>query len=96
MSAGFITRNEQGVILVDMSKQLSQALGKVTTNKSNGTQTVDIPGDKTPFYIIAPLENSQRTQGKSPGVTLTRTSISWNYNFASGFALNCDIYYGYY
>ncbi|QZI72929.1 hypothetical protein K5F93_12065 [Pseudomonas protegens] len=68
MSAGFITRNEQGVILVDMSKQLSQALGKVTTNKSNGTQTVDIPEDKTLFILLRRLK-THREQGKSPGVT---------------------------
>lgn len=96
MTAGLITRDSSNRITADMTKALSQSVGFVTTNREDGSASISMPAGKNYFFIISALEDSQRTAGKRPGVTLTKDTISWNYLLPSGFALNCRIYYGYY
>lgn len=96
MTVGLITRDSSGTITADMTKPLSQAEGFVITNKSNGSLSIQLPSGKNYFYIITALEDSVRTAGKKPGVSLSQNFISWSYVVPSGFAMNCRIDYGYY
>lgn len=96
MTVGLITRDKDGSVTTDMTKRLSQAEGVVRTNRVGGSQLISLPPGRNYFYIIAVLEDSQRTGGKRPGVTLTQNLITWNYSVPSGFSINCEIYYGYY
>lgn len=96
MTIGLITRDSSGVITADMTKNLSQMIGHVISNRANGTVTFTIPPGKIPISIVSPLEPCMNTAGKLPGVIMTSTSMSWTYNIRSGFPMNCIIYYGYY
>ncbi|POA52140.1 hypothetical protein C1889_24405 [Pseudomonas sp. FW507-12TSA] len=97
MTAGLVARDASNVVTVDMTKALSQVEGFVITNKENGSSVIQLPAGRNYFYIVTALEDSQRTTGKKPGVTLTQNLLSWSYLFDSGyFALNCRITYGYY
>lgn len=95
MTAGLTIRNIDGTIMVDMTRSYSQVVGKVTTNRAAGSLPVSIPSNKKLFYTIAPRENAQGALGKAPGVTLTHSLLTWSYLFNSGFAMDCDIVYGY-
>lgn len=96
MTAGLVTRDSSGVITTDMTKSLSQSQGFVITNRQNGSISIQLPTGKSYFYIITPLESSNRTAGKKPGVTLTQNLLSWTYVIPSGYVMNCRIDYGYY
>lgn len=95
---GLVTRNADNKITADMTKSLSQSAGFVDTDvvAGSGSKVISLPDGRNYFYIIRPLEDSQRTKGKSPGVTLTKDLISWEYRIPNGFAMKCRIYYGYY
>lgn len=91
-------------MLVDMTMKFSQNVGYVDTNQATvGSITIPAaPKGKTNFYAIVALGDSQRENGKRPGVTLDQATnvLSWRYsynqNFWGYFSLNCRIYYGYF
>ena len=98
---GLTIRNAAGQVMVDMTMRISQALGSVDTGAVNGGITIPAPPTgKTLYYIIVPLVDLQRENGKKPGVSLSGTSLSWVYSYATNgwgyFSANCRIYYGYY
>lgn len=98
---GLTIKNAAGQTLVDMTMFISQTLGSVDTGGTNGSTTIPTPpAGKTAYYIIVPLVDLQRENGKRPGVTLSGTSLSWAYSYATNgwgyFSANCRIYYGYY
>lgn len=96
MTVGLITRDASGNITTNMTRKLSQSGGSVVTNRQNGSLAIQLPPGREYFYVIQPLEDSQRTAGKKPGVTITQNTLSWGYNIPSGFVMNCEIFYGYY
>ncbi|SEB80466.1 hypothetical protein SAMN05216178_2319 [Pseudomonas saponiphila] len=96
MTVGLITRDANGNITANMTTKLSQAEGSVITNRQNGSIGISLPAGREYFYVISPLEDSQRTAGKKPGVTITQNRLEWAYAIPSGFVMNCEIFYGYY
>lgn len=97
MTVGLITRDADNNITTNMTKRLSQVAGFVMTNKFNGSIPIQLPEGRNYFYIVTALEDSRRTAGSKPGVTLTQNLLSWSYLLPSGnFAMNCRITYGYY
>lgn len=96
MTAGLITRDADNNITTKMTRKLSQGAGSVITNRSNGSIAISLPPGRSYFYVVQPLEDSQRTAGKKPGVTITQSRLEWAYVIPSGFAMNCEIFYGYY
>lgn len=100
---GLVIRDTSGRVLVDMTKSISQTQGYVDTNATlTGSVTLPSPpSGKTQYFIVVPLVDLQRDLGKRPGVTLSGSTLSWAYSFATDagwgfFAANCRIYYGYY
>lgn len=96
MTVGLITRDANNVITTNMTYALSQSAGYVVTNKGDGSLSINLPADKKYFYIVTALEDSIRTNGVKPGVTITQNLLSWDYKVPSGFPMNCRIDYGYY
>lgn len=98
---GLVIKNTDGGIILDMTSKISQTLGFVTTNSTNGSTTILAPpAGKTAFFITVPLVDLNREKGKRPGVVLEGTSLSWAYSYNPNgwgyFSANCNIYYGYY
>lgn len=98
---GLVIRNSAGVVLVDMTMNISQRQGVVNTGSVNGSVTIpSLPTGKTRFYIVVPLVDLQMEKGKKPGVTISGNTLSWSYSYATNgwgyFSANCAIYYGYY
>jgi len=98
---GLTIRNAAGVVMVDMTMKISQLQGSVDTGAVNGAITIPAPpAGKTQYFIVVPLVNLQRETGKKPGVTLSGSTLSWAYSYATNgwgyFSANCRIYYGYY
>lgn len=106
MAAGFKSFRDDASnsVLVDLTKPISQNMGWVDTNRVAGSITVpDAPNGRTFFHYVVIIESNSAGAGKRPGVTVTdngsTVTISWNYNFQSGFgnfAANCRIHYGYF
>lgn len=100
MSTGMQVFGPDGRLYVDMSSNISQHMGSVVTNSVNGSIGLPgLPGGKTYFYYIVPIQGTAREQGKYPGVTISGNVMSWQYSFSTWFgayAANCRIYYGYY
>ena len=99
--AGLIIRNQAGQVTLDMTMQISQNMGSVDTNAANGSATLPAPpAGKKLYYIVVPLVDLQREKGKKPGVTLSGTTLSWAYSYATNgwgyFSANCRIFYGCY
>lgn len=89
--------------MLDMTMKISQRLGNVDTNSSDGSFNIpeSVPAGKQLYFVVVPLVDLQVDKGKKPGVTLSGTSLTWSYSFYSGggwgyFAANCRIYYGYF
>ena len=98
---GLTIRNTDGSLLLDMTSKISQTMGSVVTNSSNGSAAIPLPPEgKTAFFCVVPLVDLQREKGKRPGVTMSGTSLTWNYSYNTNgwgyFSANCRIYYGYY
>lgn len=98
---GLVIKNSAGVVMLDMTMNISQHQGSVDTGSANGSAAIPaVPAGKTRFYIVVPLVDLQRERGKKPGVTITGNTLSWAYSYATNgwgyFSANCRIYYGYY
>ena len=98
---GLVIRNSDGDIMVDMTMSISQHQGYVDTGGAAGSATIPaVPVGKTRFYLVVPLVDLNKEKGKKPGITITGTSMTWSYSFATRnwgyFAANCRIFYGYY
>lgn len=98
---GLVIRNSAGQVMVDMTMKISQTQGSVDTGGANGAISIPAPpAGKTQFYIVVPLQDLQLERGKRPGVTLSGSTLSWSYSYATNgwgyFSANCRIYYGYY
>lgn len=96
MTVGLITRDASGNITANMTKRMVQIEGSVTTNKKDGAIGISLPPGREYFYTVVALENSQKSQGKLPGVTITQNRLEWAYRIPSGFIINAEIFYGYY
>ena len=101
MSVGLVARNKGGQVILDMTANISQVTGSVSTGGGNGAITIPAPlAGKSPFFIVVSMAGAYREKGKRPGVTLSGTTLSWVYSFNTNgwgyFAANCQIYYGYY
>jgi hypothetical protein len=97
---GLTIRNAAGQVVVDMTMNISQTQGSVDTGGVNGGTTIPAPpAGKTQYVIVVPLVTTGVT-GKLPGVTLSGTSLTWAYSYATNgwgfFSANVRIYYGYY
>ena len=98
---GLVIRDVNNNVLVDMTMNISQTQGSVDTGAVNGSISITAPpAGKTQYYIIVPLQDLQLEKGKRPGVTISGTTLSWSYSYATNgwgyFSANCRIYYGYY
>lgn len=102
---GITITTPSGVVMVDMTKKLSQTILNVTTGGSDGAIAIPLPpAGKQAYYVIVPLVDMQRELGKRPGVTITLGSgsgtLSWSYSYPTNgwgyFSANCQIFYGYY
>lgn len=97
---GLTIKNAAGQVMVDMTMFISQTQGAVDTGGVGGSITIPAPpAGKTQYYIIVPLVTTGVT-GKLPGVTLSGSTLSWAYSYATNgwgfFSANARIYYGYY
>ena len=97
---GITIKNSAGKVMVDMTMFISQTQGSVDTGGAAGSITIPAPpAGKTQYYIIVPLVTTGVT-GKLPGVTLSGSTLSWAYSYATNgwgfFSANARIYYGYY
>lgn len=97
---GLTIKNAAGQVMVDMTMFISQTQGAVDTGGVGGSITIPVPpAGKTQYYIIVPLVTTGVT-GKLPGVTLSGSTLSWAYSYATNgwgfFSANARIYYGYY
>jgi hypothetical protein len=97
---GLTIKNAAGQVMVDMTMFISQTQGAVDTGGVGGSVTIPAPpAGKTQYYIIVPLVTTGVT-GKLPGVTLSGSTLSWAYSYATNgwgfFSANTRIYYGYY
>lgn len=98
---GIVIKNSSGAVILDLTYSISQLVGFVDTNGANGGISIPpVPNGKTPIYVVMPLVDLQAEKGKRPGVSISNTSLSWSYSFATNgwgyFAANCRIFYGYY
>jgi hypothetical protein len=98
---GITIRNEAGQVTLDMTMNISQQMGSVTTGGVNGSvQIPSPPPGKTVTYVVVPLVDLQREKGKRPGVTISGNTLSWTYSYSTNgwgyFSANCRIDYGYY
>lgn len=98
---GLTIKNPAGQTLVDMTMFISQTMGSVDTGAANGGITIaSPPTGKAMYYIIVPLASTGLGTGKLPGVTLSGTSLTWTYSYATNgwgfYSVNARIYYGYY
>jgi hypothetical protein len=98
---GLVIRDASNNILVDMTMSISQTQGSVDTGAVDGSISIPAPpAGKTQYFIVVPLVNLQRERGKRPGVTISGSTLSWEYSYATNgwgyFSANCRIYYGYY
>jgi hypothetical protein len=99
---GLTIKAKDGTVILDMTMKISQHMGSVDTNSTNGSVSIPAaPLGKTLFYNIVPLVDLQVDKGKKPGVTISGVTLSWAYSFNTGggwgyFAANCRIYYGFY
>jgi hypothetical protein len=98
---GLVLKNMDGSVKLDMTGKVSQTTGSVATGAVNGSATIPAPpAGKTAFFVVVPLVDLSREKGKKPGVTLSGTTLSWVYSYATSgwgyFSANCQIYYGYF
>lgn len=98
---GLTIRTEGNEVILNMTSSISQNMGVVVTNSQNGsTQIPAAPAGKTAYFSVTSLVNIDGWRGKLPGVTLSGTTLSWSYSYATNgwgfFSANCAIYYGYY
>lgn len=98
---GLTTYDASGRLLVDMTMSISQTQGYVDTGAANGAIGIPAPPvGKTQFFIVVPLVDLQQEKGKKPGVTLSGTTLSWAYSYATNgwgyYSANCRIFYGYF
>jgi hypothetical protein len=98
---GLTIKSAAGVVMVDMTMNISQTQGSIATGAVNGSIATPLaPAGKTQFYIVVPLVDLQQEKGKKPGVTLGDGILSWSYSYPTNgwgyFSANCIIYYGYY
>ena len=101
MSVGLIINDVNGVNILNMTMFISQSLGYVDTNGGPGSVTIpEPPAGRNLFFSVVPLVDLQVEKGKKPGVSLSGTTLSWNYSYNTNgwgfFSANCRIYYGYY
>ena len=104
MRVGFISGEDDGTVITDMTVPISQMSGYVDTNATSGSITIQLPPPgRELFYAISELGQQDRSLGKRPGVTMVEgslsASISWSYSYASGwgfYSMNCRIHYGYF
>lgn len=97
---GLTIKDSLDRVMVDMTMNISQTMGSVTTGAVNGGTTIPAPpSGKTAYFIVVPIVNVG-LYGKLPGVVLSATSLTWAYSFPTNgwgfFAANARIYYGYY
>ena len=98
---GITIKNAAGQLMVDMTMSISQTMGSVDTGAANGAITIPSPpAGKTMYYIVVPLVNTGLNTGHLPGVTLSGTTLTWTYVYATNgwgfYSVNARIYYGYY
>ena len=98
--AGLEAWDTAGRQILDMTANISQMQGFITTGGVNGSTAIPAPpGCKERFFIVVPLVDLQMEKGKRPGVVATDTNLSWAYSYATNgwgyFSANCRIYYGY-
>lgn len=98
---GLTIKNAAGVVMVDMTMNISQRQGYVDTGAANGSAALPaLPAGKTRFYIVVPLVDLQREKGKKPGITISGNTLSWAYSYSTSgwgyFSANCRIFFGYY
>lgn len=97
MAVGLRVTDSSGNVLLDMSSKLCRTLGYVDTGTVDGSASISLPAG-TPFFISVPLASKGRL-GKGPGVTITQSSLVWDFSIPSGygyFAVSHRIYYGVY
>jgi hypothetical protein len=98
---GLVLKNADGSVKLDMTSSISQTTGSVVTGTANGAATIPAPpAGRTAFFVVVPLVDLQKEKGKKPGVTLSGTTLSWVFSYATTgwgyFSANCQIYYGYF
>jgi hypothetical protein len=100
MPTGIQVWDEDGRLLIDMTRSYSQHQGSVTTGAANGSTTMPaLPAGKQRFYFTVPVGSSNSWQGKLPGVTVSGNTLSWQYLHSTWFgqySQNAVIHYGYY
>lgn len=98
---GLVIKTPAGVVMLDMTMNISQHQGSVVTGSVDGAVSLPaLPTGKTRFFLVVPLVDLQAEKGKKPGVTIAGNTLSWAYSYATNgwgyFSANCRIYYGYY
>lgn len=91
-------------LITDMTDRISQNMGWVDTNGTNGSLVVpDAPNGRTFFHYVVGIAANPTADGMRPGVTITdngdTVTLNWRYSYNGGFgrySLNCRIHYGYY
>jgi hypothetical protein len=99
--AGLVLRNKAGQVTLDMTMVISQNLGYVDTNATDGSAALPAaPYGKQLYYIPVSLVDRQKEKGKLPGITLSGTTLSWVYSYNTNgwgyFSANTRIYYGFF
>lgn len=101
MPTGIQVWDDDGRLVIDMTRSYSQHQGSVVTNSaSTGSVTMPaLPSGKTRFYFTVANGSSNAWQGKLPGVTVSGNTLTWKYLHSTWFgqySQNATIYYGYY
>lgn len=90
--------DERGAVRLNMTSRISKSVGKVVTGQRDGSLPISMAEGGEPFYLVIPLASMGRT-GRKPTITMTRTTLSWSYDFdrefPGAYPANCEIHYGY-
>lgn len=98
MTVGMIIRDENGKVLIDMTKNIGKILGKFNTGTSNGSLSPSLPLAGTVFYIQSPLVDGGRFS-KQAAVVYSNGNFNWSFSYPDGignYSVDSVVYYGVY